>query len=185
MAIASKNKTPWDSIAVAFGLPTTSTPPCPMTSSKRSMTEKFPSQSPSGASAKEVPTGYDGLAVERGPTENIAPAGLEVLKRGGEDIDLSAVSPWEVASKAKIGKFNLPQAPGPYVRRRMATQSIRPLSITQDHTLKVYDLALHHAGRFDRRFLAKGILEKMTILTADRISKSIRWRFCGAENSGS
>jgi PIN domain nuclease of toxin-antitoxin system len=103
-----------------------------------------------------------------GPTENIAPAGLEILKRGDEDIYLSAVSSWEVAIKAKIGKFKLPEPPGPYVRSRMATQSIRPLSITQDHSLKVYDLALHHSDPFDRLLIAQAILEEMTILTADR-----------------
>jgi PIN domain nuclease of toxin-antitoxin system len=116
-----------------------------------------------------------------GPTENIAPAGLEILKRGSEDIYLSAVSSWEVAIKAKIGKFNLPEAPGPYVRSRMQTQSIRPLSITQDHTLKVYDLALHHNDPFDRLLIAQAILEKMTILTADRIFKKypVEILWCG------
>ncbi len=106
-----------------------------------------------------------------GPTENIATAGLEVLKRGSEDIYLSAVSSWEVAIKAKIGKFKLPEAPGPYVRSRMATQRIRPLSITQDHSLKVYELALNHNDPFDRLLIAQAILEGMTILTADRIFK--------------
>jgi PIN domain nuclease of toxin-antitoxin system len=79
-----------------------------------------------------------------GPTELIGRAGLEILSSGSDEIYLSAASSWEIAIKAKLGEFQLPEAPGPYVRSSLAKQGICSLSITRDHTLSVYDLSLHH-----------------------------------------
>jgi PIN domain nuclease of toxin-antitoxin system len=109
-----------------------------------------------------------------GPTELIGPAGLEILGSGSEEIYLSAASSWEIAIKAKLGKFQLPEAPGPYVRTRLAIQGIRPLSVTQDHTLSVYDLPLHHNDPFDRLIIAQARAEDMVILTSDRAFKKYR-----------
>ncbi len=108
------------------------------------------------------------IADSVGPTENIGPAGLEILRRGSEEIYLSAVSSWEIAIKAKLGKFKLSERPAHYVRSRLAAQGIRPLSITNDHSLKVYDLPLYHHDPFDRLLIAQALLEGMTILTSDR-----------------
>lgn len=102
-----------------------------------------------------------------GPTEKIAHAGLDILANGDEDIYLSAASSWEIASKAHIGKFNLPEIPMRYVASRVAAQGIYPLSITQDHALRVFDLPLHHKDPFDRLLISQAIAEGMTILTAD------------------
>jgi PIN domain nuclease of toxin-antitoxin system len=106
-----------------------------------------------------------------GPTELIGRTGLEILSSGSEEIYLSAASSWEIAIKAKLGKFQLPEAPGPYVRTRLAKQGIRPLSVTQDHTLRVYDLPLHHNDPFDRLIIAQAMAENMAILTSDRAFK--------------
>ena len=102
-------------------------------------------------------------------TDRIGKAGLAILRNGGEEIYLSAVSSWEISIKSKLGKFELPEPPGPYVRTRIATQAIRSLPITLDHTLCVYDLPLHHHDPFDRLLIAQAIAEEMTILTADRV----------------
>lgn len=103
-----------------------------------------------------------------GPSERIGRAGLEILSSGSEGVYLSAASAWEIAIKTKLGKFRLPAAPGTYVRSRLAKQGIHSLSITQDHTLGVYDLSLHHNDPFDRLIIAQAIAEEMTILTSDR-----------------
>ncbi len=116
-----------------------------------------------------------------GPTEKIERAGLEVLSSGTEEIYLSAASSWEIAIKAKLGKFELPESPGPYVRTRLAMQGIRSLPITQDHSLGVYDLPLHHSDPFDRLIIAQAIAERMTVLTADRAFEkySVNVLWCG------
>jgi PIN domain nuclease of toxin-antitoxin system len=116
-----------------------------------------------------------------GPTEKIGRAGLEVLTNGKEDVYLSAASAWEIAIKTKLGKFDLPEPPGRYVPKRLTQQKIHSLAITQSHTLKVYDLPLHHHDPFDRLLIAQALIEGMAILTSDaafrKYSVDVLW--CG------
>ncbi|MGA7217949.1 MAG: type II toxin-antitoxin system VapC family toxin [Candidatus Sulfotelmatobacter sp.] len=116
-----------------------------------------------------------------GPTERIGKDGLEILANGKEEIYLSAASSWEIAIKAKLGKFRLPEAPGPYVRNRTTAQRILPLAISQNHSLAVYDLPLHHSDPFDRLIIAQALDEGMTILTSDRMFKhyEVNLVWCG------
>jgi len=104
-----------------------------------------------------------------GPTDKISRAGLEVLTNGEAELYLSAASAWEVAIKTQLGKFTLTEPPGTYVPKRLSAQGIRSLSITQNHSLKVYDLPSHHRDPFDRLIIAQAMIEDMTILTADRV----------------
>jgi hypothetical protein len=85
----------------------------------------------------------------RATLDSILACGSPLVARPGhaavsEAENLARGKPTQVflpyAIKAKLGKFLLPEAPGPYVRSRLAKQGIRSLSITQDHTLSVYDL---------------------------------------------
>jgi PIN domain nuclease of toxin-antitoxin system len=103
-----------------------------------------------------------------GPTDKINRAGLNVLADGEEELYLSAASSWEIAIKTRLGKFDLPEAAMQYVGSRTAAQGVRPLSITQNHTLRVFDLPLHHKDPFDRLLISQAMAEGMTILTADR-----------------
>jgi len=103
-----------------------------------------------------------------GPTEKIGRSGLDILSNGEEELYLSAASSWEIAIKARIGKFDLPEIPMQYVASRVTAQGIHPLSITQSHALRVFDLPLHHKDPFDRLLISQAIAEGMTILTADR-----------------
>ena len=103
-----------------------------------------------------------------GDTEKIGPAGLDILADGRCEIYLSAASVWEIAIKAQLGKYRLPEAPGPYVRTRVAAQQIIPLPITYNHSLGAYDLPLHHQDPFDRMILAQAVAEGMVVLTSDR-----------------
>jgi PIN domain nuclease of toxin-antitoxin system len=104
-----------------------------------------------------------------GETERIGRDGLEVISDGRSEIYLSAVSVWEITIKAKLGKYKLPEAPGPYIRARMAAQHLLPLPITHNHALAVYDLRLHHQDPFDRLLIAQALAEDLVILTSDRV----------------
>jgi PIN domain nuclease of toxin-antitoxin system len=103
-----------------------------------------------------------------GPSERIGTAGLKVLANVEEEIYFSAASSWEIAIKAKLGKFQLPEDPGRYVPKRMAEQGIRSLAVNQIHSLRVYDLPLHHFDPFDRMIIAQAMVEEMAVLTSDR-----------------
>jgi PIN domain nuclease of toxin-antitoxin system len=103
-----------------------------------------------------------------GPTQTIGTAGLEILANSHQEIYLSAASSWEIAIKTRLGKFQLPEPPGRYVPKRLAEQGIRSLPISQDHSLRVYDLPAHHSDPFDRMIIVQALVEKMTVLTSDR-----------------
>jgi PIN domain nuclease of toxin-antitoxin system len=93
---------------------------------------------------------------------------LEVLQSGEETIYFSAATAWEVSIKASLGKLRLPAPPHTCVLNFAEKQGLRPLSITQLHAVKVYDLPPHHRDPFDRLIIAQAITENMTVLTADR-----------------
>jgi PIN domain nuclease of toxin-antitoxin system len=117
-----------------------------------------------------------------GPSEKIGKAGLEILADGEAELYLSAASSWEIAIKAQLGKFDLPEPPRSYIPKRLAQQGIRSLSITQNHTLQVYGLPRAHADPFDRLIIAQAIAEEMSILTSDRFFEKypVKVFWCGA-----
>jgi PIN domain nuclease of toxin-antitoxin system len=92
-----------------------------------------------------------------GPSKIIGTAGLEIIARAEEDIYLSAASSWEIAIKARFGKFRVPEPPARYVPKRLAAQGIRSLPINQDHSLRVYDLPPHHSDPSDRMIIAQAM----------------------------
>ena len=104
-----------------------------------------------------------------GPSKQSALQVLKFLPAREEEIYLSAASSWEIAIKTRLGKFQLPEPPGRYVPKRLAEQGIRSLPINQDHSLRVYDLPLHHSDPFDRMIIAQAIVEQMVVLTSDRV----------------
>jgi PIN domain nuclease of toxin-antitoxin system len=116
-----------------------------------------------------------------GPTEKLGKLALEILSNGEEELYLSAASSWEVVIKTQLGKFELPEPPVTYIPKRLSAQGIRALSVTQGHTLKVYELPRHHADPFDRLIIAQAVVEEMTILTADRIFEKypVKILWCG------
>jgi len=51
----------------------------------------------------------------------------------------------------------------------MAEQGIRSLPVNRSHSLGVYDLPSHHFDPFDRMIIAQAIVEKMVVLTSNRV----------------
>jgi len=102
-----------------------------------------------------------------GPSRTIGAAGLEIIASSEQDIYLSAASSWEIAIKTRLGKFQLPEPPGQYVRKRLVEQGIRSLPINLNHSLLVYDLPSHHADPFDRMLICQSMTHDLAIVTPD------------------
>jgi PIN domain nuclease of toxin-antitoxin system len=100
--------------------------------------------------------------------ELIGEQGREILAHGQEEIFLSAVTSWEISIKIRLGKLDFTGPPAQHIPRFMATQNLRPLSITHSHAAKVYDLPIYHSDPFDRMLVAQALVEDMVILTSDR-----------------
>ena len=85
------------------------------------------------------------------------------------DILVSSASAWEISTKHRLGK--LPEAgeavrdlPGLLRRAR-----IEVLPITLEHALHAGSLRGEHRDPFDRMLIAQSQLEKLTLVSSDRI----------------
>lgn len=83
------------------------------------------------------------------------------------DLVLSAVTPWEIAIKARLGKLKLPCSVEEYVASRTAATRVTSLPITSLHAIESTLLPLHHEDPFDRVLIAQARIEQIPIVTAD------------------
>lgn len=90
-----------------------------------------------------------------------------LIATGGDDIHVSAVSAWEIATKRRIGKLPELDGGGFDFRQFVATQRLATLPVTVEHALRGggYDTA--HADPFDRLLAAQSELEDMPLVTRD------------------
>lgn len=94
---------------------------------------------------------------------------LDILTDRSVDLFLSAASAWELGIKHTAGRIELPEAPGNYVREGMRRSGVRELSMSHSHALEAAALPPHHRDPFDRMLVAQARLERLTLVTADRV----------------
>jgi PIN domain nuclease of toxin-antitoxin system len=88
------------------------------------------------------------------------------LLQGRSEIWFSAAVPWEIAVKANLGKFPYPTEP---LLATLREARFRELPITAAHGVEAGMLPLHHRDPFDRIMIAQARLERLTLVTADRL----------------
>ena len=79
---------------------------------------------------------------------------------------LSAASLAEVAVKHAVGKLDMPE---PETVRAVRELNITVLAMEERHAFAMFSLPLHHRDPFDRMILATAQVEKLPIITGDRI----------------
>ncbi|MFA4929833.1 MAG: type II toxin-antitoxin system VapC family toxin [Patulibacter sp.] len=79
-------------------------------------------------------------------------------------VSVSAVSLFEIATKAAISKLHAPRD----LAVRVAAARFRALPLAMHHAEAVRDLPLHHRDPFDRLLVAQARIENLTLATADR-----------------
>ncbi len=77
---------------------------------------------------------------------------------------VSAVSAWEVAIKAALGRIRLDE---PF-RILLAADDFTELPVTLAHTTTLESLPPHHADPFDRMLVAQALAERATLVSRDR-----------------
>ncbi len=83
-------------------------------------------------------------------------------------IYLSIASLWEIAIKVKIGKLELPQPFGVFMRRQLEiNRRLRLLAISIDHLDITASIPLHHRDPFDRLLIGQALRENLTLITND------------------
>jgi PIN domain nuclease of toxin-antitoxin system len=79
-------------------------------------------------------------------------------------VHVSAVSIWEIAIKARLGKVDTGTK---HLDREIAANGFSELKISAEHAQAAGNLPLHHDDPFDRMLIAQGQLEGLTIVTHD------------------
>ncbi|HVX30446.1 MAG TPA: type II toxin-antitoxin system VapC family toxin [Nitrolancea sp.] len=83
------------------------------------------------------------------------------------DVYFSAVSAFEIAIKAQIGRLAFRESPELFVTRQLATNNFRQLPITVRHGLNVFSLPPIHRDPFDRLLVAQALGEDLVLLSDD------------------
>jgi len=97
----------------------------------------------------------------------LSPRVREIVSNGDNLLFLSAVSGWEMAVKAELGKLHLPGNLESFISEQLAVNAINTLPVQMSHALHVYILPDHHRDPFDRILVAQAQLEKLPIITID------------------
>jgi PIN domain nuclease of toxin-antitoxin system len=92
----------------------------------------------------------------------------EIIKNSDHHIFVSSVSPWEIATKYRIGK--LPEAKDilPIYPQLLTQSQFIELNINSNHAIRAGTLPIDHRDPFDRMIMAQAEIEKMPVITYDR-----------------
>lgn len=88
------------------------------------------------------------------------------LIEGADEVYVSAVSVWEVAIKARLGRL---QADARELAEAIEPSGFRELPVTATHAAGVGQLPLHHHDPFDRLLVAQALAEPLRLVTADAV----------------
>jgi PIN domain nuclease of toxin-antitoxin system len=93
----------------------------------------------------------------------VSEAARDAISDPVNDVLVSAVSSWEIAIKAGVGKLDAP----PNFEEAVAQCGLKMISITCQHALQTQSLPLLHRDPFDRLLVAQAIVEGATLVTRD------------------
>lgn len=99
----------------------------------------------------------------------LSPAARKILSDGGNELFFSAVSGWEIAVKAGLGKIKLPESPAEFITEQLSINDIQILPLKMEHALHVAMLPALHTDPFDRLLIAQSLLEKLPVVTPDSV----------------
>jgi len=83
------------------------------------------------------------------------------------DVLLSAVSVWEIASKYRAGKLPLPEPPDQLIATERGLRGIAALDFDEEAALQVLRLPPLHRDPFDRMLISQAIAHSLAIVTPD------------------
>lgn len=92
----------------------------------------------------------------------------QVLSETTNEVFVSAVSAWEVTTKARLGKLAAGRLAQDFVGE-IRRQGFIPLSITMDHGQRAGGLPGHHRDPFDRMLIAQAQAENLVLVSNETI----------------
>ncbi len=86
---------------------------------------------------------------------------------GGNQVEVSPATYWEIAIKISLGKYELPEPYGPFMVRELKDNAMRILPILPRHTAVLTDLPFYHRDPFDRLIIAQAMVEGIPVVSGD------------------
>ena len=96
--------------------------------------------------------------------------------RSADQVYVSAVTGWEIAIKAALGRLQTSRSTASAV----AESGFEELPVRMAHAEVVGGLPHHHRDPFDRMLVAQAIAESLTLVTRDRALKQYGVKVLGA-----
>jgi PIN domain nuclease of toxin-antitoxin system len=93
----------------------------------------------------------------------------DVITNPHNDLYVSVASCWEIMIKFNTGKLPLPEPPVQFIQSCLSHNQFQSLAIELPHILQIANLPEIHKDPFDRILIAQAQVEKMPILTVDRL----------------
>jgi PIN domain nuclease of toxin-antitoxin system len=96
--------------------------------------------------------------------DRVSDAAAAAMSDPENDVYVSAVTGWEIATKRAQGQLRFPDVD----RGMLAAQRMVELPITLAHAAESGLLPFHHRDPFDRLLIAQARVEDLVVLTRDR-----------------
>ena len=103
-----------------------------------------------------------------GEPERLRNEARTIVEDPATELHVSAVSAWEIAIKAGVGRLRLPGTAQEWLSDPRHRRDLRELPITFEHAMRAAGLPPHHRDPFDRMLVAQAQTEGLTLLSADR-----------------
>lgn len=104
-------------------------------------------------------------------SSRLSDAGVAALEDSNAEVFASVASIWEVAIKWSLRRGHaddMPLSGGEFVAA-LREAGVKILNITADHAIAVDNLPQLHRDPFDRLLVATAQVERMVLLTSDRV----------------
>jgi len=99
--------------------------------------------------------------------ENLRSEARQIIEDPAHALFVSAVSAWEIATKAAAGRLTLPTSVGEWLADPRHLAEVTQLPITFAHASRAGTLPAIHRDPFDRMLVAQAQIEHLTVVTAD------------------
>ncbi|MBV8799422.1 MAG: type II toxin-antitoxin system VapC family toxin [Alphaproteobacteria bacterium] len=100
-------------------------------------------------------------------------AARAALEDPDNEVYVSAVVPWEIVTKVRLGKWPEARAVAENFEAALERSSFLPLAITLQHARVAGFLQGRHGDPFDRMLAAQSQIECMPLVTAHPVFKSL------------
>ena len=92
---------------------------------------------------------------------------VAAVRDPSNEVFLSAVSVWEIATKHRAGRLPLPESPARLITTERALRGIDELAFDEESALQVLRLPALHRDPFDRMLISQAIAGGLAIVTPD------------------